>query len=92
MGADNLIDFHRWQYWETIFKNISIVVFKRYGYNNKALNSKTAKTFAQFKKTAHPIDKIYFSQLPSWTWINNREIKISSTEIRKQRDLLRGSH
>ena len=92
MGADNLIDFHNWQHWKTIFKDISIVVFKRHGYNNKALNSKTAKTFAQFQKTSNPIDKIFFSQLPSWAWINNREVKISSTEIRKKRDLLRGSN
>ena len=92
MGADNLIDFHRWQLWKAIFKDISIVVFKRHGYNNKALNSKTAKTFAQFEKKFNPIDQVYFSKLPSWTWINNREIKISSTEIRKQRDLLRGSN
>ena len=92
MGADNLINFHQWQNWKIIFQDISIVVFKRHGYNDKALNSKTAKTFSQFKKNANPIDQMYFSQLPSWTWINNREIKISSTQIRKQRDLLRGSH
>tara|TARA_B110000116_G_scaffold265201_1_gene274052 strand:+ start:3706 stop:4287 length:582 start_codon:yes stop_codon:yes gene_type:complete len=92
MGADNLIDFHRWQHWETIFKDISIVVFKRHGYNNNALNSKTAKKFAKFQKNLNLIDQIYFSQLPSWTWIDNREIKISSSEIRKQRNLLRSSH
>ena len=92
MGADNLVDFHLWQHWETIFKEISIVVFKRHGYNNKALNSKTTKTFANFKKANTPIDKIYFSKLPSWTWINNKEVKISSTEIRQQRNLLRGSY
>ena len=92
MGADNLINFHHWQHWQTIIKNISIVVFKRHGYNNKALNSKTAKTFTQFKKITNPIDQLIFSQLPSWTWINNKEVKISSTEIRRQRNLLRGSH
>ena len=92
MGADNLINFHRWQHWETIFKDISIVVFKRYGYNNKALNSKAAKNFTQFQKIINPIDRMYFSQLPSWAWINNREVKISSTEIRKQRHFLRGSN
>ena len=57
--------------------------------NYKALNSKTAKTFAQYQKISNAINQIYFSQLPSWTWINNKEIKISSTEIRLQRKLLR---
>ena len=92
MGADNLINFHNWQHWKTIFNDISIVVFKRHGYNNKALNSKAAKTFSQYKITNNPIAQIYFSQFPAWPWINNREIKISSTEIRKQRNLLRSSH
>jgi nicotinate-nucleotide adenylyltransferase len=92
MGADNLIDFHRWQHWKAIFQDISIVVFKRHGYNNKALNSKTAKTFSQFRKKINSIDQVVFSELPSWVWIDNKEVKISSTEIRKQRDLLRSSH
>ena len=34
-------------------------------------------------------NQTYFNNLPSWAWVNNREIKISSTEIRKQRKLLR---
>jgi nicotinate-nucleotide adenylyltransferase len=92
MGADNLINFHRWQNWKTIFKDISIVVFKRHGYNNKALNSKSAKTFANFHKIIRPNNKMTFSQIPSWAWIDNREVKISSTEIRKQKKLLRGSY
>ena len=92
MGADNLINFHHWQNWKTIFKDISIVVFKRHGYNNKALNSKSAKTFANFHKRIVPNNQTIFSQFPSWTWIDNREIKISSTEIRKQKNLFGGSY
>ena len=92
MGADNLINFHEWQNWNKIFEDISIVVFKRHGYNNKALNSKSAKTFANFHKRIQPTNQIIFSQLPSWTWIDNREVKISSTEIRNQKNLLRGSY
>lgn len=92
MGADNLINFHEWQNWRKIFKNISIVIFKRHSYNNKALNSIATKTFSEFKVNANPIDQVFFKKLPSWTLINNREVKISSTEIRKQRIFLRGSH
>ena len=92
MGADNLINFHNWQKWKTIIEEISIVVFKRHGYNNKALNSKTAKTFSNFKKISSNFDKNLYSKLPSWTWIDNREVNISSTEIRKQRNLLRAPH
>ena len=92
MGADNLIDFHQWQNWKTIFKDISIVVFKRHGYNNKALNSLALKKFLQYQVNVNPVDIINFKSLPSWAWVHNAEIKISSTEIRNQRNLLRGSY
>jgi len=92
MGSDNLINFHLWQKWKDIFNDISIVVFKRHGYNIKALNSKTAKIFSQFRVNNNQIQESSFAELPSWIWINNREIKISSSEIRKQREFLRGSH
>ena len=90
MGADNLINFHRWQKWRKIFKEISIVVFRRHGYNIKALKSIAYKTFSNQQIISKSINKNQFYKLPSWTWINNKEIKISSTEIRQQRLLLRG--
>ena len=92
MGADNLINFHHWQKWRNIFSDISIVVFKRHGYNTKALNSIATKTFSQFKIATNPINSSSFTQLPSWALINNREIRISSSEIRKQRIKFRGQY
>ena len=92
MGADNLINFHKWQKWRKIFNEISIVVFKRHGYNNKALRSIANKTFSNYQVISNTLNKNQFSKLPSWTWINNKEIKISSTEIRQQRLMLRGKN
>ena len=92
MGADNLINFHHWEKWREIFNNISIVVFKRHGYNHKALKSISSKTFSHFQIVSNPINLVHFNQLPSWVWVNNLEIRISSTEIRKHRQLLRGKH
>ena len=90
MGADNLINFHKWQKWQQIFHEISIVVFKRHGYNNKALNSIARKKFSNYLINSNKLLKYQFDQLPSWLWINNKEIKISSTEIRLQRKIFRG--
>ena len=92
MGADILINFHKWQKWRKIFNEISIVVFKRHGYNNKALRSIANKTFSNCQIISNSLNKNQFSKLPSWVWINNKEIKISSTEIRQQRLLLRGKN
>ena len=57
MGADNLINFHRWHQWEKISQRCNIIVFDRYGYKKKSLNSTTFKRlnkknlkFIEFKK------------------------------------------
>ena len=92
MGADNLINFHYWQKWREIFSSIPIVIFRRHGYNVRALKSIASKNFYNFKISNKHLNKKNFAKLPAWTWINNREIKISSTEIRKQRELLRGKN
>jgi nicotinate-nucleotide adenylyltransferase len=57
MGADNLINFHKWHKSELISKKCNILVFDRHGYKKKSLNSKTYKklnkkilTFIEFNK------------------------------------------
>ena len=92
MGADNLISFHKWQKWQKIFNNMSIVIFKRHGYNTQALKSIAAQHFKNSKKIKTNISFLDFDELPSWTIIENKEIKISSSEIRNQREKLRGKN
>ena len=92
MGADNLISFHKWEKWQKIFKNMSIVIFKRHGYNTKALKSIASKKFLQSKILTSTINSKDFDKLPSWALIKNKEVKISSTEIRNQREKLRGKN
>ena len=57
MGADNLINFHKWYKWKNILKKSKLIVFDRHGYKKKSLNSKTYKglnkeliTFIEFNK------------------------------------------
>ncbi len=92
MGADNLINFHKWQKWQKIFNDMSIVIFKRHGYNNKALKSIASKKYNNKRILMSAINLQDFNTLPSWTIIENKEIKISSTEIRNQRDKFRGKN
>lgn len=89
MGADNLINFHQWQNAHRIFNEIPIVVFRRYGYNQQALKSYISNLYKNFRVKNKNIHIDNFKQLPAWTIIQNKEIRISSTEIRQQRELLR---
>jgi len=56
MGADNLINFHKWYKWKSIIKICNIIVFDRLGYKAKSLQSVTFNganknlTFVNFKK------------------------------------------
>ena len=43
MGADNLINFHKWHKWKTISQKCNIIVFDRHGYKKKSMNSTTFK-------------------------------------------------
>ena len=67
MGADNLIDFHRWHKWREISKKCYIIVFDRHGYKKKSLNSMT------FKKLKN--NKLKF--------IKFNKVNISSSQLRK---------
>ena len=67
MGADNLINFHKWKNWKKIPELAKIVVFNRANYSYKALNSIAAK---KLKKK-------------DWMYINTKKVNISSSLIKK---------
>lgn len=67
IGADNLIQFHKWDKWEKIPQLAKIVVFARPNYMIKAFNSIASK---KLKKN-------------DWIYINSKKMNISSSLIRK---------
>ena len=67
MGADNLIDFHKWHKSKTISEKCNIVVFDRYGYKKKSLNS---VTFKRLNKK-------------NLSFIEFNKVNISSSQLRK---------
>ena len=67
MGADNLINFHKWYKWKSIRKKCNILVFDRQGYKAKSLKS---VTFAETNKK-------------SLTFVNFNKVNISSSQLRK---------
>ena len=67
MGADNLINFHKWYKWKSIIKKCNILVFDRQGYKAKSLNSVT-------------FNKVNNKNL---TFIKFKKVNISSSQLRK---------
>ena len=67
MGADNLINFHKWHKWKTISKKCKIIVFDRHGYKKKSLNSISYKRLNR----------------KSLKFIEFNKVNISSSQLRK---------
>ena len=45
IGADNLIDFHKWKDWKKIVKLTKLIVFSRMGYDRKGSKSTVTKYY-----------------------------------------------
>ena len=67
MGADNLVNFHKWHKWKAIIKKCNILVFDRQGYKAKSLKSVTFSG-ANKKKL---------------TFVSFKKVNISSSQLRK---------
>jgi len=67
MGADNLINFHKWYKWKSIAKKCNILVFDREGYRSKSLKSIAFKRFNQ----------------KNLKFIKYKKVNISSSKLRK---------
>ena len=67
MGADNLINFHRWHKWKLISQKCNILVFDRHGYKAKSLKSIAFKRLNQ----------------KSLEFIKFKKVNISSFQLRK---------
>ena len=67
MGADNLINFHKWKKWDKITEISKILVFDRLKYRSKSLKS------ISFKKLNKKRLK----------FINFKKVNISSSQLRK---------
>ncbi len=61
MGADNLINFHKWHKWKLISKKCNIIVFDRHGYKKKSLNSITFKRLNKRNLKFIEFDKVNIS-------------------------------
>ena len=67
MGADNLINFHKWHKWKNILKKTKLIVFDRHGFKKKSLNSKTYRRLSE--------KEVLFVEF--------NKVNISSSQLRK---------
>ena len=82
MGADNLVNFHKWDEWTWIMENIPVGVMARPGEQVRAGLSQTAKRYQKFRVKASQAAAIPFMTAPAWSLLGGPMQDLSSSEIR----------
>lgn len=82
MGADNMVEIHRWQHWAEIFRTVPIAVFARPGHQVKAGLSIAASRFAEARLPARRASALPYRRAPCWSLISHPMKLQSSTAIR----------
>ncbi len=80
MGADNLVQFHRWERWEEILQMVPVGVLARPGWGVRARMSKAARIYS-----GDLVDRgevLRNKRAPAWCFVNLPMDGSSSTAIR----------
>jgi len=86
MGADNLIEVHKWHKWQDIFKIVPIAVFDRDSCKYKALAGRAASFFAKYRIDEGRSNQLPYIDPPVWSYINIKLDLSSSTGIRRNKN------
>ena len=86
MGADNLIQAHRWKNWRRMFRMLPIAVFARPSYCLRALTARAARRFARARVRASRAGDVVVMQPPAWVFLRERLHAASATQIRARRE------
>ena len=79
MGADNLLDFHRWHDFKNLICKIEFAIFSRDNYLKKINNFKEIKIYKKYKNNS--------KNLPKFSIFNTPKLNISSTQIRNEKNV-----
>jgi nicotinate-nucleotide adenylyltransferase len=86
MGADNLAQFHRWQHWDRIMRQVPVCVLARPGQRISARTAKAARVFRSARFPATAARLLPRAAPPAWVFINLPMLDVSSSEIRARGD------
>lgn len=84
MGADNLVQFPKWEGWKEIFNTVPIAIFDRPTYSSRALAGIVATRFADRRIPERDASGLVRRKAPSWVFLHSRLNPVSATKIRAQ--------
>lgn len=87
MGADNLVDFKRWERWRNIAAMVPMAVYVRPGSSRRAPVSMAASYLARWRIDEEDAPRLAMLPPPAWVYLHGRQSTLSSSAIRA-----RGQH
>lgn len=85
MGADNLVEFHRWERWREIMQAVPIAVMDRPGYRMAARASRTARCYANAYVEESDVPGLKRIMPPAWAFLTVPLSPLSSTALRNNK-------
>lgn len=85
MGADNLVDFHRWERWRNITAMVPIAVYVRPGSSRRAPASMAASYLARWRIDQEDAPRLAMLKPRAWVYLHGRQSPLSSSAIRARR-------
>lgn len=82
MGADNLVNFHRWKHWRDILGMVPVAVIDRPGYRYAARAGLAAQCFAGSYIDESDARGLHRHHPPAWTLLSAPLMDLSSTKLR----------
>jgi nicotinate-nucleotide adenylyltransferase len=84
MGADNLLQFHRWRDWEQILRTTPIAIVDRPGATLKAARAKAALRFPGARLEEQDAPLLAAARPPALVYLHGPRSPSSSTELRRK--------
>lgn len=85
MGADNLVQFDRWERWEEIARLMPIAVYARPGSTLRATASRAAIALKRYRLPEAEAEVLASRDAPAWVYLRGVTSKLSSSAIRARK-------
>lgn len=84
MGADNLLQFHRWRDWDEIMRMMPVAIVDRPGATLKAASAKAVQRFPQAMLGEGDARRLPFAAPPALVYLHGPRSPSSSTALRRK--------
>jgi nicotinate-nucleotide adenylyltransferase len=83
MGADNLPEFHRWQRWRSIARQMPLAVIDRGTFGLNAVAAIMPQALAATRIPESAAASLASRQPPAWVYLHGLKSPVSSTDLRQ---------